>query len=597
MQFSRYGFLLFCFICFSTLLRAQSFSYPQNYFRDPLAVPIQLSANFGELRPNHWHMGLDIRTEQRENLPVYAAADGYIAHLGIRPGSFGQFIIINHPNGYSTLYAHLNSFFPALQQYVTDQQYKQESWAVELDFTAKQFPVSKGSFIALSGNTGGSQGPHLHFEILETKTTKRINPLLFGLPVDDETAPTVSRLALYDRNRSLYEQTPLMYPVQKTDSGYIIPKNKIIKTGFQRVSFAIQAVDKTSSGSSPNGIFSAELFFDEQPQVMFMLEGVDYDETQYINAQIDYRHDYYGGAYFQHLSKMPGDSGPVYKKEAGDGVISLNDTLVHDVSIDIKDVAGNESNLHYFIQYDSNLATIKYNDPNVPLLIPGRKNYVNKPDFSAILPTISVYDTVKMTYTRIESASSTAVSAIHKLNDAYIPLHDPMIISIKPTKQIPDTWKDRLVIIRNAKGSTVRKAKWDGEWLTATFGDFGTFQAFVDLTPPTINDLGKGDTINLSKPTRIIFTPGDNFGVKSFRAELDGSWLRFTNDKGHNWIYIFDERCSYGIHELKVTVEDIAGNSTTKSWWFKRNPYTPPPPKKKATKTKGSSKKKTKKKK
>ena len=160
----RLRFLLLTYtFCLSLYSPAQPSSLPKNYFRNPLGIPMQLSANFGELRPNHWHMGLDIRTNAKENLPVYAAAEGYIAKVGIRPQSFGRFIIINHPNGLSTLYAHLNDFYPELEKYVTEQQYKQESWAVELLFTKEQFPVSKGSFIAYSGNTGGSKGPHLHF--------------------------------------------------------------------------------------------------------------------------------------------------------------------------------------------------------------------------------------------------------------------------------------------------------------------------------------------------------------------------------------------------------------------------------------------------
>src|SRR5690242_4421346 len=163
----RIGFILWVFIFSSFSLFSQvKPNYPKYYFRDPLGIsPMEIVANYGELRPDHWHMGLDIRTNQKENLPVYAAAEGYIAHIGIRPQSFGRFIIINHPNGYSTLYAHLNDFYPALEEYVTEQQYNQESWAIELDFTKGKFPVYKGQFIAYSGNTGGSQGPHLHFEI------------------------------------------------------------------------------------------------------------------------------------------------------------------------------------------------------------------------------------------------------------------------------------------------------------------------------------------------------------------------------------------------------------------------------------------------
>src|SRR5215216_4132705 len=178
--------------------------YPQNYFRNPLNIPMQLVANFGELRANHWHMGLDIRTQQKVNLPVYAAAEGYIARVKIEPGGFGRAIYINHPNGYTTLYAHLNNFFPALEQYVKTEQYKLESWEVELEIPQNLFPVSKGSFIAYSGSTGGSQGPHVHFEIRDTKTDECLNPLLFGFPIADVVPPTISRLAMYDRNRSVY---------------------------------------------------------------------------------------------------------------------------------------------------------------------------------------------------------------------------------------------------------------------------------------------------------------------------------------------------------------------------------------------------------
>ena len=139
--------------------------YPRNYFRDPLAIPISLAANFGELRPDHYHMGLDIRTQHRLNLPVYAAADGYIARVSVAPEGFGQAIYINHPNGYTTVYGHLNRFFPALEAYVHREQYRKQSWQLSLELPATLFRVKKGDLIALSGSTGGSQGPHLHFEI------------------------------------------------------------------------------------------------------------------------------------------------------------------------------------------------------------------------------------------------------------------------------------------------------------------------------------------------------------------------------------------------------------------------------------------------
>jgi hypothetical protein len=579
----------------SLSITAQPPSYPKYYFRNPLGIPMELQANFGELRPDHWHMGLDIRTNQKENLPVYAAADGYIASLGIRPQSFGRFIIINHPNGLSTLYAHLNDFFPELEQYVTEQQYKQESWDIELNFTKKQFPVSKNQFIAFSGTTGGSQGPHLHFEIFDTKTEKRLNPLLFGLPVSDDVAPTIVKLAMYDRSRSTYAQSPLIFPLKKTDSGYIIPKIPVIKTGLNKISFAIQAYDRMNNSKSPDGIYAAKLSVDDEPQIEFVLDSIDYDETVYINAHVDYKYRYIGGAWLQHLSQLPGGHGVAYRPIKGDGVISLADTDIHLITIDVKDAFNNVSQLNFSIQHDDSLSIIGMQGYESPRLVPNQVNEIKKPDFEMYLPGTTLYDTVQLLYYRNNSSSAYSVSAVHQVNDPSVPLHNDITVRIKPDKIIPDDWKDKILIQRSGRGSSLRIARWEGEWLSAKFGDLGSFQAFADMISPQVNDPdshreGKEDTIDLSPSSRILFTPTDNFGIKSFRAELDSQWIRFTNDKGRNWIYVFDERCPFGIHHLKVVVEDLVGNVTEKSWWFKRYPYTPPPKKKKAVK-KGNGKK------
>jgi murein DD-endopeptidase MepM/ murein hydrolase activator NlpD len=219
-------------------------TYPKNYFRWPLELKPAIVANLGELRPNHWHMGLDIRTNQKENQLVYAAAAGYIAKIRIESSGFGQCIWINHPNGLTTLYGHLNAFFPELAEYVKEQQYKQETWAIELDFPKEKFPVSKGQFIAYSGNTGGSQGPHLHFEIRDTKTDECINPLLFAMPLQDKVPPSILKLAIYDRSTSIYEQVTSFFPLRKTDNGYVVLNTPVIKTGLDKLSFAIQAFDR-----------------------------------------------------------------------------------------------------------------------------------------------------------------------------------------------------------------------------------------------------------------------------------------------------------------------------------------------------------------
>ena len=591
-------FFLAILLYLPAILSAQTKKkYPQNYFRWPVNIKPEIVANLGELRPNHWHMGLDIRTNQKENMPVYAAANGYIARIGIRPQSFGRFIVINHPNGLSTLYAHLNNFFPVLEQYVMEQQYKLESWAVELeDIPKEKFPVSKSQFIAYSGNTGGSQGPHVHFEIRDTKTGECLNPLLFGFPLNDNVKPTLLKLTMYDRSRSIYEQATQFFILKKTDSGYIIPKSPVIKTGLNKISFGIQAFDRISGSQNEDGIYAAKLFFDEQPVSGFILDSINYEETGYMNAHIDYRYRYNGGAFFQQLSPLPGDRSGIYHPINGNGTINLQDTDLHKVRIEVRDAYQNISELNFSIQYKDSLAVPLINQSSAQQFLPNYVNVLERPDFEIYIPETCLYDTIRSYYFRNNLFPEYSVSAMHQVNDASVPVHEELTVRIKPDKTITAEWKDKIVIQRNYRNSkTVRKAEWDSDsqWLGAKFDDFGNFQAFADVMAPSLNELGRGDTVDLSPATRIIFQPTDNFGIKNFRAELDGKWLRFTNDKSRSYIYIFDERCPYGVHELKVTAEDLVGNVTTKSWWFKKYPYTPPKKKVSSKKRVASGKKKT----
>jgi hypothetical protein len=525
-------------------------------------------------------MGLDIRTDQKENMPVYAAADGYIAKISISPFGFGKAIYINHPNGLTTVYGHLNKFFPKLDSLVKAQQYKQQSWEIVIDFAKDRFPVRKGNFIAYSGSTGGSQGPHVHFEVRDTRTERCINPLLFNLPIADAVPPVFTKLALYNKGASVYEQNPTLFPVKKTESGYTLPKNTLIKTGFSRIGFAISAFDRVSGSTNPNGIYSAKIFFDSRPLIEFVFDSMDYNETDYINAHIDYRYHYNSGTYLQQLFKLPGDKGRAYRLKTGDGSIHLNDINVHSIKIEIEDAKGNASMLNFKIQFNDSLSPLA----NIPhkTFAPNYVNVFEQNDFELYVKENCLYDTIQPVFYRFNQTESNAVSSRFQFCDASIPVHDEINIRIKPNVAIAKELENKIFIKRTeGRNTNYRKATWQkdpisGGWLASSFNDFGSFQAFVDNVPPTINELGNGDTVDLSRSKNIVFRATDNVGVKKFRVELDGQWLMFSNDKGAPWIYYFDEKCPYGVHLLKVRVEDIAGNATEKQWWFKRYPYTPP---------------------
>ncbi len=557
-------------LCFS--LQAQPFvrkNYPKGYFTWPVVAAKGLAANFGELRPNHYHMGLDCRTDQVENRRVLAAADGYIAKVKIEPYGFGRCIYINHPNGLTTLYAHLNEFNPALDKYITAQQYKLESWRVFLDIPAGLFPVQKGQFIAFSGNTGGSQGPHLHFEIRDTKTDKVLNPLLFGFPVVDNIAPDVLRLAVYDRTMSTYEQTPRFYPLKKIKGRYTtVPAVLPLKT--DKVSFAITAYDRYTGSTNKNGIYEAVIYDNDQAVSGFQLDNISYDETRYLNAHVDYKLRSSGGSYVQHLSRLPGyPQGGIYTDFSGDGVLNLSDELLHSVKIEVKDAAGNLSVVNFGVQ-----GTRKKEPTALPVVFPtnikefypGFVNIFENDNVGFYLTENQVYDSFRFRYNELVPAKG---YPIHQLHNGLVPVHSMFPVRIKNTV----TTNPGKMVMHRSWGNKDDYAFATSEypWFRASFRAFGNFQLIEDTIPPVITPIGIREGMNASKLNRLAFVIKDNTEeLVNFRAELDGKWLHFSNDKGRTFIYKFDERCPRGLHELKISVEDLVGNRTEKVYHFTR---------------------------
>lgn len=542
-------------------------NYPQGYFTWPVNAVKGLAANFGELRPNHYHMGLDCKTDQKQNLPVLAAADGYIAKIKIEPFGFGRAIYINHPNGLTTLYAHLNDFFPELEQYVKEQQYKQQSWKIFLEHIPPNlFPVKKGMFIAYSGNTGGSQGPHMHFEIRDTKTDKVLNPSLFDIPIPDNVPPVITRLAMYDRCISTYEQSPRFYPLKKIN-GIYSAGSAVIHTNTDEVSFAIAAYDTYTGSSNKNGIYEAVIYDNEVPQAGFQIDSISYDETRYLNAHIDYKLRSSGGPFVQHLSKLPGYNNSVYKTFNGDGIISLEDDSVHHIKVVVKDANGNTSLVQFAVQRQPGTVKIKTakNSFSSTEFVPGFVNVFENSKISFYLPEQALYDSIRFRYSEVAAANGYPVFQLHNVT---VPVQCYFPVKIKAASPFPG----KMVMHRFAgsKNDYV-KAEPENGWFKASFREFGNFRLMIDTIPPVITPIGFKDGMNCSKLNRIAFVITDNTEeIEKFTAVLDGNWLRFTNDKGRTFAYVFDEKCPAGEHELKITATDQAGNITEKLYHFTR---------------------------
>lgn len=561
-------FIAFIF-CFTAVKESKSqvFSkknYPKNFFAWPVEAKIEIVANFGELRPNHFHMGLDCRTDHRENVPVLASADGYIAKVKVESFGFGRSIYINHPNGLTTVYAHLNVFEDALEKYVTDQQYALKQWAVYLDIPQKLFPVKQGDFIANSGNTGSSQGPHTHFEIRETKTEKCLNGLMFDLPIADEVDPEMWRLAVYDRTISTYDQTPKFYSVKKVNGEYQVVGGKITAPS-SRVSFALSMQDKISGSTNPNGVYAAAVLDNETQISRFELDGISYAETRYFNAHIDYKMKANGGPYVQHLSPLPGYLNKIYTTDKNNGVLLLKDSNSHAIKIIVSDANGNLS----FLKFDlipTKIEPIKKIINSSQKLVPNIVNTFEKNNLKFTMPIGTIYDTINFMFNELPSADG---KNIYQLHNTSIPIQGMYPISIRENFAITDT--NKIVMKRFAGGKNgYAKAIYKNGWYTASFRDFGNFQLIIDKETPIITPIGIKDGMNAANAKRIMFSVKDNTEFVTFEALLDGNWLRFTNDKGGYFIYNFDDKCGQGTHELMILATDQVGNRAEKVFNFTR---------------------------
>jgi hypothetical protein len=549
--------------CWAT---AQTASAP--FFEYPLRIEPRLNANFGEMRPNHFHMGLDLFTLRRENIPIVAPADGHVSRVKIEAGGFGNALYIDHPNGTTTLYAHMNRFTDELEKWLDEEQYQRESWAIDVPVPPRRFPVKRGQFIGWSGNTGASAGPHVHFEIRETATEKCLNPLRFDFPIPDHVAPDLFRIAIYDRYRSAYEQSPMIRALTKSNGTWSVPGVILVNT--DRINIALQATDRVSGVPNANGIFETRLYDGQRLVGGFKLDSIGYDETRYLNAHIDHVRRVSGGPWLQFLLPLPGDRSAIYHHAAGHHYISLNDDRRHDFRLEVLDVAGNTSVARFSIQRGQTYDPIP--PPFEDRLRPGQYGIIDTDDLQVVLTDKALYDSARLEVRKLTGESSgNAYSAVFDIMRQTIPVHDYFTIRIRPERPVPPEAMDHMVISKVTKGvRQVRKAIREKDGYMASYRDFGHFRLEADLIPPAISFYGLTSGAHVGGRSSLVFSATDNQPtIRSLRAEIDGSWIKCAR-RGNTFTYRFDAKCPPGRHTLTVTAEDEAGNKTTRSVVFHR---------------------------
>jgi len=538
-------------------------AYPQNYFRNPLSIPISLAGNFGECRPGHFHSGIDIKTQGKENLPVYAAAEGYISRIKTEPGGFGHALYVTHPNGYTTLYAHLNNFIGPVQQYLRKKQYEDENWKVDIELPPSQFPVKKGEQIAWSGNTGGSTAPHLHFEIRSTATEHPLNPELFGLPITDNIAPAPTAIAVYDLNHSIYFQQPRQYKLHKKGAAYV-PMRDTLETDNIAAGLGIQVNDQMNGSQNQLAFYTATVYMDDAWQATISLDDIGYDETRYVNAYADYSTHKTTGQWIQCLFKLPGNHlDQIYKLNDMRGGLNLRDSAVHKVRIDILDDKNNKSQLAFYLRYNG----AAQKDTLCNIFHAGDVNNFEHPNVKFKLGEKVLYDHFCFKFSSMQYGFG--YSDKYTIGSSNIPAHEPYDLYIKPRKPIPFDLRNKVALVYNdGKSETGMAASDAGEgWYKASVRAFGTWYLAADTEAPVITPKQKNGG-NFAQAKRLSFTIKDEItSVKNYKAELDGKWV-CLEQHGDNFFYEFDEHCSKGQHQMTITASDANDNQQTLQFTF-----------------------------
>jgi hypothetical protein len=529
--------------------------YPKNYFVKPIDIPIALSGSFGELRSNHFHSGIDIKTQFKEGFNILSSADGFISRIKIAHGGFGKAIYVDHRNGFTTVYAHLKNFSEKIEKYVKEIQYKRQSFELDLYLPKNKILVSKNEIIAFSGNTGSSAGPHLHYEIRKTSNQKPLNPLLFGINVKDSKRPEIRNLYHYNNiNSNFSNLKPLKLSLKKVNDS-LYRTNETNVNGF--TGFGISVFDRQDLANNKNGVYKISTYYNNELINSINYDAFFFEESILINTLIDYKYYINNKERIIKLFKTPGNTLNIYKNR-NDGLINKvmgNSTF----KIIISDIKNNK--LYVEIPIDSR-KNIKTDDKKLKSEFTFNRKINNSLEYNFNIENHKI-NISKNTFLKDVNLFLNKQGDSLKILNPDLPVFKNIRITFPNSNNLKGNY---LVNIDHNKNESFISSNLDSKNnFVARTKKLGTFYIKNDSIPPSIKSLSFKNNDWISNKNIIRFSIQDKeSGIKKYRGTINGKWVLFEYEYKSNQIhYQFDDfyiRSSK--NDVEIIVEDMVGNIT-----------------------------------
>ncbi len=532
-------------------------NYAQNLI-PPMDIPLYLSGNFGELRSNHFHSGIDFKTESRTGIPVKSVKDGYLERLVISPWGYGRVLYITHPDGTQTVYGHLDRFSKTIENLARDNQYIKESFAIDLTLSPDEFRVKAGDIIGFSGNSGSSGGPHLHFEIRDLSAKTFIDPLpYFKNSIEDDIAPQVMGLMIFpQKGKGMINggNTDVEIKIKNDKSGeqLLSPQIKV----WGDVGIGIKAYDKMTG--TYNTYLPRKIALEIDGKEIFAQDMGHFSlsETRYLNSLISFEEWIDNKSFFMKSFVESGNKLKIYKTKSN-GIINVKEERLYKCRYTLEDDYENKAVFEFEIIGEKQKIT--ENKPRGILFTYDKENKFSKEYISLTIPKGNLYTDIDFIYEEI--SGYTAFSPLYKLGERY-PLHTYCPLKIKIKNNIfPDKTKYGIINVIGTKKSWIG-GKYENGYLNTEIRELGNYSVSIDTIAPVIKP---ENPTGWSKSGKISFKVTDNLsGITEYKGTLDGNFVLFEYEPKAARVFCnFDpQRMKKGKQQLIFTVKDNCGNKS-----------------------------------